>query len=108
MEERAGEGVTEGGVRVFIGHDRYQAFLDAAKLLGVGVSPGGADAELHCTRQYIHKLLAKGKLRAVIYKERASKPASYCMIALDDVRAYGERVGRGEPADFQAEQYDKL
>src|SRR5437764_11414535 len=61
------------------------------------VSPGGAAALLGLSRQTIHTLCKRGELRA--YASDAKAEGTYntprwVFIPLDDIEAYGERVGR--------------
>ena len=59
------------------------------------VSPGGAAALLGLKRQTIHTLLLRGELRAFRSDEEASPDLpKWVYIPLDDIYAYGERVGR--------------
>lgn len=59
------------------------------------VSPGGAAALLGLSRQTIHTLLKRGELRAFRSDEEGHRDMSkWVYIPLDDVAAYGERVGR--------------
>ena len=59
------------------------------------VSPGGAAGLLGLTRQTIHTLLKRGEMRAFRSDEEASRDVpKWVYIPLDDVEAYGERVGR--------------
>jgi hypothetical protein len=59
------------------------------------VSPGGAAALLGLSRQTIHTLLVRGELRAFRSDEEASKDLpKWVYIPLDDIEAYGDRVGR--------------
>ena len=61
------------------------------------VSPGGAAALLGLSRQTIHTLLKRGELRAFRsdeYDDRMRDTPKWVYIPLDDVEAYGERVGR--------------
>jgi hypothetical protein len=61
------------------------------------VSPGGAAALLGLSRQTIHTLCKRGELRA--YRsdhadELMRHTPKWVYIPLDDIHAYGERVGR--------------
>lgn len=59
------------------------------------VSPGGAAALLGLKRQTIHTLCLRGELRAFRSDEEASRDLpKWVYIPLDDIYAYGERVGR--------------
>jgi len=59
------------------------------------VSPGGAAALLGLSRQTIHTLLKRGELRAFRSDEEEVRDLpKWVYIPLDDVYAYGERVGR--------------
>ena len=59
------------------------------------VSPGGAAALLGVKRQTIHTLLLRGEMRAFRSDEEASPDLpKWVYIPLDDIYAYGERVGR--------------
>ena len=59
------------------------------------VSPGGAANLLGVTRQTVNTLLKRGEFRAFRSDEEASKGLpKWVYIPLDDVYAYGERVGR--------------
>jgi hypothetical protein len=59
------------------------------------VSPGGAAALLGVSRQTIHTLLKRGELRAFRSDEEASRDLpKWVYIPLDDIYAYGDRVGR--------------
>jgi hypothetical protein len=59
------------------------------------VSPGGAAALLGLKRQTIHTLCLRGELRAFRSDEEASSDLPrWVYIPLDDIYAYGERVGR--------------
>jgi hypothetical protein len=58
------------------------------------VSPGGAAALLGVTRQTIHTLLKRSEMRAFRSDEEAHGTPKWVYIPLDDVYAYGERVGR--------------
>jgi len=61
------------------------------------VSPGGAAALLGLSRQTIHTLLKRGELRAFRSDEQdelmRDRP-KWVYIPLDDIEAYGDRVGR--------------
>jgi len=59
------------------------------------VSPGGAAALLGLSRQTIHTLCKRGELRAFRSDEEAVRDLpKWVYIPLDDIYAYGERVGR--------------
>lgn len=59
------------------------------------VSPGGAAALLGLSRQTIHTLCKRGELRAFRSDEEAARDLpKWVYIPLDDIYAYGERVGR--------------
>lgn len=58
------------------------------------VSPGGAAALLGLSRQTIHTLCKRGELRAFRSDEQEHDLPSWVYIPLDDIHAYGERVGR--------------
>jgi len=61
------------------------------------VSPGGAAALLGLRRQTIHTLLLRGELRAFRSDDTAEQTRDtprWVYIPLDDIYAYGERVGR--------------
>jgi hypothetical protein len=59
------------------------------------VSPGGAAGLLGLSRQTIHTLCKRGELRAFRSDEEVSRDLpKWVYIPLDDVYAYGERVGR--------------
>jgi hypothetical protein len=61
------------------------------------VSPGGAAALLGLSRQTIYTLCKRGELRAFRsddYDERMRDTPKWVYIPLDDIQAYGERVGR--------------
>ena len=61
------------------------------------VSPGGAAALLGLSRQTIHTLCKRGELRAFRSDEndeRMKHTPKWVYIPLDDIEAYGERVGR--------------
>ena len=59
------------------------------------VSPGGAAGLLGLSRQTIHTLLKRGEMRAFRSDEEVSRDLpKWVYIPLDDVEAYGERVGR--------------
>jgi Helix-turn-helix domain len=58
------------------------------------VSPGGAAALLGLSRQTIYTLCKRGELRAFRSDEEASGLPHWVYVPLDDVYAYGERVGR--------------
>ena len=59
------------------------------------VSPGGAAALLGLSRQTIHTLCKRGELRAFRSDEEAARELpKWVYIPLDDVYAYGDRVGR--------------
>jgi hypothetical protein len=59
------------------------------------VSPGGAAALLGLSRQTIHTLLKRSEMRAFRSDEEAYRDTpKWVYIPLDDVEAYGERVGR--------------
>jgi hypothetical protein len=59
------------------------------------VSPGGAAALLGLSRQTIHTLCKRDELRAFRSDEEASRDLpKWVYIPLEDVYAYGERVGR--------------
>lgn len=59
------------------------------------VSPGGASALLGLSRQTIHTLLKRGEMRAFRSDEEVARDLpKWVYIPLDDVEAYGERVGR--------------
>ena len=59
------------------------------------VSPGGAAALLGVSRQTIHTLLKRGELSAFRSDDEAYRDMpKWVYIPLDDVEAYGDRVGR--------------
>lgn len=59
------------------------------------VSPGGAAGLLGLSRQTIHTLLKRGEMRAFRSDEEESRDLpKWVFIPLDDVEAYGDRVGR--------------
>jgi hypothetical protein len=59
------------------------------------VSPGGAAGLLGLSRQTIHTLLKRGEMRAFRSDEEVSRDLpKWVYIPLDDVEAYGARVGR--------------
>ena len=59
------------------------------------VSPGGAAALLGLSRQTIHTLCKRDELRAFRSDEEASGDLpKWVYIPLDDIEAYGDRVGR--------------
>ena len=59
------------------------------------VSPGGGAALLGLSRQTIHTLCKRGDLRAFRSDEEESRDLpKWVYIPLDDIYAYGERVGR--------------
>lgn len=59
------------------------------------VSPGGAAALLGLSRQTIHTLCKRGELRAFRSDEEEARDLpKWVYIPLDDIEAYGERVGR--------------
>lgn len=60
------------------------------------VSPGGAAALLGVKRQTIHTLCKRGELRAFRSDdvEKRTDVPKWVYIPLDDIYAYGERVGR--------------
>ena len=61
------------------------------------VSPGGAAALLGLSRQTIYTLCKRQELRAFRSDEtdeRAKHTPKWVYIPLDDIYAYGERVGR--------------
>ena len=59
------------------------------------VSPGGAAALLGLSRQTIHTLCKRGELRAFRSEEEESRDLpKWVYIPLDDIYAFGERVGR--------------
>jgi len=58
------------------------------------VSPGGAAGLLGLSRQTIHTLCKRGELRAFRSDEETRGGPHWVYIPIDDVRAYGERVGR--------------
>jgi hypothetical protein len=58
------------------------------------VSPSGAAALLGVTRQTVNTLLRRGELRAFRSDAASKNWPKWVYIPLDDVFAYGERVGR--------------
>jgi excisionase family DNA binding protein len=59
------------------------------------VSPGGAAALLGLSRQTVYTLCKRGELRAFRSDDEAVRDLpKWVYIPLDDVYAYGERVGR--------------
>ena len=59
------------------------------------VSPGGAAGLLGLSRQTISTLLKRGEMRAFRSDDEASPDLpKWVYIPLDDVYAYGDRVGR--------------
>lgn len=65
------------------------------KYSGRLVSPGGAAALLGLSRQTIHTLCKRGELRAFRSTEEAARDLpKWVYIPLDDIQAYGDRVGR--------------
>jgi hypothetical protein len=59
------------------------------------VSPGGAAALLGLSRQTIHTLLKRDEMRAFRSDEETYRDMpKWVYIPLDDVEAYGDRVGR--------------
>jgi excisionase family DNA binding protein len=61
------------------------------------VSPGGAAALLGLTRQTIYTLCKRGELNAYRSDESSGTVPRWVYIPLDDIYAYGERVGRPLP-----------
>lgn len=85
-------------VRVFVGRDRQAEFRRyweqfAAEHEGT-ISPGGAAAALGVTRQMVHKLIAQGKLRAVVYCDRPGGKAGYIEVSVRDVKERMRERGR--------------
>jgi Helix-turn-helix domain len=75
------------------GDPKLAALFD--KYGGRLVSPGGAAALLGLSRQTIHTLCKRGELRAFRSDEEEARDLpKWVYIPLDDVYAYGERVGR--------------
>ena len=67
------------------------------KYRGRLVSPGGAAALLGLSRQTIHTLCKRGELRAFRsdeLDELAKHTPKWVYIPLDDIYAYGDKVGR--------------
>jgi excisionase family DNA binding protein len=65
------------------------------KYRGRLVSPGGAAALLGLSRQTVYTLCKRGELRAFRSDEEEYRDMpKWVYIPLDDVYAYGERVGR--------------
>lgn len=67
------------------------------KYSGRLVSPGGAAALLGLSRQTIHTLCKRGELRAFRsdeHDERMRHTPKWVYIPLEDIYAYGDRVGR--------------
>jgi excisionase family DNA binding protein len=58
------------------------------------VSPSGAAGLLGVTRQTVNTLLRRGELRAFRSDGASKDRPKWVYIPLDDVYAYGERVGR--------------
>jgi excisionase family DNA binding protein len=58
------------------------------------VSPGGASALLGLSRQTIYTLCKRGELRAFRSDDVGRGGPHWVYIPLDDIHAYGERVGR--------------
>jgi excisionase family DNA binding protein len=58
------------------------------------VSPGGAANLLGLSRQTVDTLLKRGELRAFRSDEETRGGPHWVYIPLEDVYAYGERVGR--------------
>lgn len=58
------------------------------------VSPGGAAGLLGLSRQTIHTLCKRGELRAFRSDESDGQVPRWVYIPLEDVHAYGDRVGR--------------
>ena len=59
------------------------------------VSPGGAAALLGLSRKTIYTLCKRGELRAFRSDEEEGRDLpKWVYIPLDDIHAYGERVGR--------------
>ena len=59
------------------------------------VSPGGAAALLGLSRQTIHTLIKRGEFRAFRSDEEVHRDMpKWVYIPLDDIEAYGDRVGR--------------
>lgn len=95
-------------VRVFVGRERFRDYLEAVQAVEGGtISPGGAAQRLHCSRQFVHKLCSRGRLRAWMFYEAGHDRADYVEIAAVDVEAYAEKYGKGEPAEF-AYSVDKV
>lgn len=65
--------------------DRYDGRL---------VSPGGAAALLGLARQTIYTLCKRGELNAYRSDESSGSVPRWVYIPLDDIYAYGEKVGR--------------
>jgi hypothetical protein len=82
MPERSRPGGDPKLVRLF---DEYGGRL---------VSPGGAANLLGVTRQTVNTLLKRSELRAFRSDEESRDGPKWVYIPLDDVYAYGERVGR--------------
>lgn len=79
---------SEGDPKLIALFDKYGGRL---------VSPGGAAALLGLSRQTINTLLKRGELRAFrsdAVAEGTRDVPKWVYIPLDDVYAYGERVGR--------------
>lgn len=58
------------------------------------VSPGGASALLGLSRQTIYTLCKRGELRAFRSDDEGRGGPHWVYIPLDDIEAYGDRVGR--------------
>ena len=77
---------SEGDPKLIALFDKYGGRL---------VSPGGAAALLGVSRQTIHTLLKRGELRAFRSDEEEARDLpKWVYIPLDDIYAYGDRVGR--------------
>ena len=68
-----------------------------AKYGGRLVSPGGAAALLGLSRQTIYTLCKRDELRAFRSDENEGNTPRWVYIPLDDIYAYGDRVGRPIP-----------
>ena len=65
------------------------------KYSGRLVSPGGAAALLGLSRQTIHTLLKRGEMRAFRSDDEVQRDLpKWVYIPLNDIEAYGARVGR--------------
>lgn len=94
--------MTEELPKVYIGRERQADFWrDVGAIEGGGCSPGKAADMLGCSRQYVEKMILKGRVRAYIFKFRAAERASYVVIPFSDIEEYARKHGKWKTLEIE-------